>query len=86
MELKEELDELWDLKLKIESQGFQKHIMKPLYEELDSLKPAYDCQTLRELATLKGKRQGLKQLIEILQQVDVDIRNKKDELETEEKI
>lgn len=84
MSLKEEFNELWDLKLKIESQNFQKYIMKPLYAEIDRLKDAYDCKSLTELATLKGKAQGLKTIIGILKQVDLDIKNKKFELDNTE--
>ena len=55
--------------------------MKPLYEEMDKLKDAYDCDSLKELATLKGKKDGLKYLIELLKRTDVEIKNCKYELE-----
>ena len=83
MSIKEEHDELWDLKLKIESKGFQKHIMEPLYKEIDKLKDAYDCKSLTELATLKGKAEGLKVIIKLLKQVESDLKNKKYELESQ---
>lgn len=36
-----------------------KLLILPLQAEIDSLKNAYDCKTLQELATLKGLKQGL---------------------------
>ena len=36
--LRKEVDDLYDLKQKIESESFQTYIMKPLYEELDKIK------------------------------------------------
>ena len=82
MESKEKLETLYNLKIAIESKGFQEFIMKPLYEEMDKLKNAYDCESLRELSALKGKRQGLKFIIGILKQVDTDTKNLKYELES----
>jgi hypothetical protein len=82
--LKSEFDDLWDLKIKIESKNFQERLVKPLYEEMESLGKAYDQNSLRELATLKGRRQGLKFFIELLKQVDIDIKNKKFELESQQ--
>lgn len=78
---KEKLDELFSLKLKIQSKEFQDYIMKPLYAELDKLKVAYDCKTLTELSTLKGKKEGLMKIIDILKDIEVEIKNLKDELE-----
>jgi hypothetical protein len=75
-----EYQELIRMKEMIESTEFQKFIMKPLYEELDFLKNAYDCQSLRELSTVKGKKQGLKWIIERLKQIDTDLKNKKFEI------
>jgi hypothetical protein len=84
MNLKEEFDDLWDLKIKIESKNFQERLVKPLYAEMESLGKAYDQNSLRELATLKGRRQGLKFFIGLLKQVDIDLKNKKYELESSE--
>jgi len=82
--LKEKLQQLYQLKISIESKGFQEYVMKPLYEELKKLKDAYDCESLRELSTVKGKKQGLKFIIELLKRVDVEIKNTKYELESRE--
>lgn len=84
MTLKEEFDELYDLKLKIESKGFQEHVMQPLYKEIDKLKVAYDCKTLTELSNLKGRVDGLKTIIKIFKQIDSDLKNKKYELDNSE--
>jgi hypothetical protein len=83
MNLKEEFDDLWDLKIKIESKNFQERLVKPIYAEMEKLKGAYDCESLRELATVKGKKQGLKFFIGLLKQVDIDLKNAKYELEKE---
>jgi hypothetical protein len=34
-------------------------LIKPLYHQLEGLKSAYDCKNLQEMATLKGLKQGL---------------------------
>ena len=81
MSIKSEFDELWDLKLKIESQSFQKYLVKPIKDELYNLKASYDCKTLAELATQKGKYQGLMFFIDLLKEANVKIKNLKDELE-----
>jgi len=80
MDTKQEFKELENIKYSIETSEFQKYIIKPLYDELDALKGSYDCESLRELATIKGKKQGLKWLIERLKQINSDYENKKFEL------
>jgi hypothetical protein len=79
-ELNQEFNELLSMRQMIETAEFQKFIMQPLLEEIDKLKDAYDCQSLRELSTVKGKKQGLSWLIENLKQIDCDYKNKKREL------
>lgn len=81
--MKEKLETLYKLKTAIESKGFQDHIMKPLYEELDKLKNAYDCDSLEELSALKGNRDGLMKVIDILKDIDVEIGNIKHELDSQ---
>lgn len=58
--------ELRDLMIAIESPAFQELVMKPIIKELDSLKAAYDCDTVKEMARLKGKREGLRIVIDRL--------------------
>lgn len=82
MTTKERYNHLTELKMYIESFPFQEFIMKPLFEEMDKQKNAYDCESLRELAQVKGKKQGLKFLIDILKRVEKDITNTKDELDS----
>jgi hypothetical protein len=81
MNAKQEFEELLDMRSKIQSPVFQKYIVKPIYEEMDKLKSAYDCDSLRELHTIKGKKQGLKFFIEILKQIDKEYANKLYEIE-----
>lgn len=76
----EKLSELYELKIKIESKEFQHYIMKPLYEELDSLGKAYEQNSLRELATLKGRKQGLSFIIKLLKEIDAQVKNLKYEI------
>jgi hypothetical protein len=80
---KELLEELYSLKNFVESNEFQKFIMKPLFEELDKQKNAYDCKTLTELATVKGKKQGLTFLIKLLKGIELQIKNEKFDLDNE---
>jgi len=84
MDNKAKLNDLYELKVKIESQVFQDYVMKHLYAEMDKLKEAYDCKTLIELAALKGKKQGLETLIKIFKQIENDIKNLKYEIESSE--
>lgn len=48
---------------------------------MDKQKNAYDCESLRELSVVKGKKQGLEFFIKLLKGVDKDIKNLKYELE-----
>ena len=82
--MKQKLQELYTVKRSIESVEFQTYIMKPLFEELEKLKNAYDCKTLQELSFLKGKKEGLETIIEILKIMEVDIKNTKFEIESSE--
>jgi hypothetical protein len=84
MSPKEKLELLFELKTHIETRSFQELIMKPLFAELDNSKNAYDCNTLAELRTVKGKKQGLMFLIDLLKGVELDIKNTKYEIETSE--
>ena len=78
--MKEKLERLQELKMYIESETFQLNIMKPLYAEIDKQKNAFDCESLRELATVKGKTQGLNFLIKRLKEIDNEIKNLRYEL------
>lgn len=80
-EIQTKLDHLFELKAQIESFPFQEYLVKPVYAELDKQKNAYDCESLRELSVVKGKKQGLGFLIDLLKGVDQEIKNLKYELE-----
>jgi hypothetical protein len=80
--MKEKLNELYAVKRSVESQEFQKHVMKPLLKELDKLKDAYDCKTLAELSELRGRNWGLKRTIDIFKQIETDIKSLKFEIES----
>lgn len=83
MTAEENLNRLNELKSYIESAVFQDCIMKPLYDELDKLKASYECDTLKELHRTKGEAIGLKKMIDILKQVEVDMKNAQTEYEEE---
>jgi hypothetical protein len=85
MDIKRQFDELIRMREMIESDEFQKFIMKPLYEEIGKLKDAYDCESLRELHAIKGKKQGLKWMIENLKELDIALKNAKHDIETLDK-
>lgn len=82
-ELETKFSMLSDLRGYIETESFQTFVMKPIFEELNKLKDAYDCETLRELATVKGKKQGLKTILKVLKQVETDWKNTKHDLENQ---
>ena len=77
---------LRELRGNIESEIFQEKIMKPLYAELERVKNAYDCESLRELSTMKGKKQGLKFIIELLKRVQNEYNSAQYEIEELRKI
>jgi hypothetical protein len=79
--LKAQLNELQGLKSAIESNVFQDKIMKPIFKELDKQKNAYDCESLRELSTIKGKKYGLKFILKTLKSIDQEIKDKIYEIE-----
>jgi hypothetical protein len=81
MKPQEKLDHLFILKAQIESFPFQEFLVKPMKEEMEKLRNAYDCESLRELATTKGKKQGLLFLLNTLKNIDMDIKNLKHEIE-----
>lgn len=81
MTKQETLQNLIDLKGYIETEAFQEFIVKAVDKELEKLKASYDCNTLEELAEVKGKKEGLELLRKILKQVNVDLKNTKFDLE-----
>jgi hypothetical protein len=80
----QELDKLYELKGNIESEAFQEYLCKPLRKEQDRLKNAYDCKSLTELATVKGKKQGIDLFFKQLEYVNTRIDDLKTEIEDSE--
>lgn len=78
---KEELQELLEVKRMIESKLFQEYIVAPIRGYQDKLKEAYNCKSLTELATIKGKKAGSEKFFDILKDIDVDFINKKNDVE-----
>lgn len=73
--MQQKLERLQELKMYIESETFQENIIKPLYAEIDKQKNSFECESLRELATIKGKHQGLSWMIKRLKEIDNEIKN-----------
>lgn len=81
--LQAEFNELLEIKGIIENKAFQDFIIKPFRDYQAKMKPAYDCKTLQEIATLKGRKQGTDLLFDILKDIESDYQNKRKELESE---
>ncbi len=64
--LNKELDELTSLYSAVTSEVFETHILSKIKGELENLVPAYECESLREMATLKGKAKAYKKVLNIL--------------------
>jgi hypothetical protein len=75
-----ELQELLDLKGIINGDLFKKYISSPIYEALNELKDAYDCETLIELSRTKGEKKGLKVFTDIVETINTKIENKRSEI------
>jgi hypothetical protein len=61
-----ELDNLTQLYSAITSEVFEASILSIIREELEKLRPAYECESLREMATLKGKARAYKKVLNLL--------------------
>ena len=84
MTLQEELEELIDIKSQIESKVFQKYICKPLREKQDSIKTDFYSDSLKESWRKGGNLDGIEEFFSTLRQIDVDFKNKRDELESQQ--
>lgn len=76
-ELQLELNELNALRGVFDSEEFKKYVLAPVQAELETLKNAYDCESLRELHTIKGKKQGLRIFLDIVENISTRIENKR---------
>ena len=79
--LQQQLEELIWLKEAVEHPAFQRYIAEPMFQELDALKPAYGCDSLKELHYLKGKKEGLETFTRILKNLPTELKNVKFELD-----
>lgn len=68
--IKDDYNELSGIKTIIESEPFQKYIAKPMEKQRESLKYAYQCESLKELHAMKGKKQGIDAFFSILKDID----------------
>lgn len=75
-ELKLELEELNNFKGMVHSDTFQKFILEPMLAEQNDLKSAYDCDSLKQLYTVKGRKQGLEKFFSLIANIDTKIENK----------
>lgn len=83
MNLQKELNELYDARTCKDSSIFQKYFVEKMKKELDSMRYAYSCDTLKELNRLKGKREGLKYFFTLLKNIDEDIKIKENQLRSD---
>lgn len=63
------------------SDEFRKFVTEPLEQEKAILRSAYDCKDMLELATIKGKKEGLDFLLDIIDGIGTRISNKEFELD-----
>lgn len=80
-ELKIKLDELYELKLWIETPIFQKYLCKPLREKQGKLKVNFFSDSLKESWRKGGKHEGIEEFFNILKEIDIEIKNTKYEVE-----
>ena len=83
MTLQKEINELEEVKVLKNSSLFQKYFAQPVFDELNGMKSAYSCDTLKELHRLKGKREGLKFFLSLLKSIDEDYKIKKAQLKAD---
>lgn len=80
-----ELQELLDLRGMMDGELFKKYLTEPMQAELESLKDAYDCDSLKELYRIKGQKKGLKTFLDIVDGINRRIENKRLEVTNLEK-
>lgn len=82
--LKQEIEDLTSLKFFIEGREFQEYFCKPLRAKQDELRLSFFSDSLKDAWKKGGKYQGIEEFFDILKQVNVDLTNKRDELESSE--
>lgn len=83
MNKKQLLAEYFTLKQSVESEEFQKHVMKPLFEELDKIQKLKSYKSWEEVLKAQGKEAGLLKLVEILKANETHIKNLKFDLKSD---
>lgn len=83
MNLKSEVEELINVKQIIENPLFQKFFVAKLREKQNALNVNFFSDSLKDAWRKGGKLEGLNEFFEILKEIDVDYRNKRDELESQ---
>jgi hypothetical protein len=76
-----EISELYEMKRMIETPTFQKYIAKPLKAERDKLRTSFFSDSLKHSWRKGGKQEGIELCMKLLEAVNVDLNNKKFELE-----
>lgn len=66
-----QLEQLYNLLSAIQTEEFEKLVLTPLREKKDSLKYAYQCDSLRELYTLKGKHTAYREALNLLDKENI---------------
>jgi len=74
----EEIDNLVEIRDIIQRPVFQDMIVKPMREYGEKLEKAYNCETLCELNTVKGKKHGSDEFFNILKRISIEFKNKED--------
>ncbi len=82
--LRDELDELVAMHNIIETKVFQKFLAKPMKEERDKLRTAFFSDTLKESWRKGGKQEGIKLFMTLVENVNLDLKNKLAEIEDSE--
>ena len=79
--LERELNELLEAKHMIEGEIFQKYFATPLYKEKKELKDAYECDSLKELWQIKGKKWGVDRFYRCVAEIDTRTKFVRSDLE-----
>lgn len=82
--LKQEYDELLDIRTVIENSNFQKYIVERMRKYQDNQRNNFFSDSLKESWRKGGRVEAVKFFFENLKQIDVDFKNKRDELEAEQ--
>ncbi len=82
MTLKDEVAELMAIKNMVQTEVFQKYFAKPMKEERDKLRTDFFSDDLKESWRKGGKQEGIQFWMSLVEQANVDLKNKLEELET----